>query len=147
MRFEFYGLTFEAPRVTFFLWSPWRCTALEHRVFEALRGLPRVQIEEEGDEWRLHVADPKVARSAMQTVERVLKGWQEEGDPAAERRSWRWLLEGDTDANGYDHTGAPVSLWGLLRISLERGGIGEPEKGEDVDLEGFGLEVPGAQGR
>lgn len=147
MRFELYGLAFETPRVTFYLWSPWRSTAIEHRLFEALRALPRVAVEEDPDEWRLHVADPKVARSALQAVERVLKGWQEEADPASERRAWHWLLEGDTDANGYDHTGAPVSLWGLLRVSLERGGIGEPDKGEDVDLEGFGLEVPGLQTR
>ena len=147
MRFEFYGLVFEAPRISFYLWSPWRCTALEHRLFEALRTLPRVAVEEEADEWRLHIADPKVARSALQTAERVLKGWQEEADPGSERRSWRWLLEADTDANGYDHTGAPVSLWGLLRVALERGGVGEPDKSEEVDLEGFGLEVPGAQGR
>src|SRR5437868_3230678 len=143
MRFDFYGLAFETPRVTFYLWSPWRCTALEHRVFEALRALPRVVVEEEADEWRVHVADPKVARSAIQAAERVLKGWQEEADPTSERRFWRWLLEGDTDANGYDHTGEPLSLWGFLRMGLERGGPGDPEKGEDIDLQGFGLRIWG----
>src|SRR5262245_10544383 len=100
MRFEFYGLVFETPRVTFYLWSPWRCAALEHRLFEALRALPRVAIEEAPDELRLHIADAKVARSALQAIERVLMGWQEEADPASERRAWRWLLEADTDAHG-----------------------------------------------
>ena len=143
MRVEFYGLVLETPRVTFYLWSPWRAAALEHRLFEAIRALPRVQLEEASDELRLHVSDPKTCRAAIQAVARVLKGWQEEADPGSERRSWRWLLEGDTDADGYDHTGEPVSLWGFLRVSLERGGLGEPNKNEDVDLEGFGCQVWG----
>jgi hypothetical protein len=143
MRVEFYGLIFEAPRVTFYLWSPWRSAALEHRLFEALRSLPRTVAEEGSDEWRLHVEDPKTFRAALQAVARVLKGWQEDADPGSERRSWRWLLEGDTDPDGYDHTGEPVSLWAFLRVVLERGGPGEPEKGEEVDLEGFGVQIPG----
>jgi hypothetical protein len=144
MRVDFYGLAFETSRVTFYLWSPWRAAALEHRLFEALRQLPRTQFEEAPDELRLHVEDPKTCRSALQAVARVLKGWQEDADPGSERRSWRWLLEADMDDAGYDHNGEPTSLWGFLRLSLERGGPGEPDKGEDIDLEGFGLQVPGA---
>jgi hypothetical protein len=144
MRFDFYGLAFETPRVTFFLWSPWRATALEHRLFDALRHLPRVQAEEAPDELRLHLTDPKACRSALQAVARVLKGWQEEADPGSERRSWRWLLEADTDDAGYDHAGEPTSLWGFLRVGLERGGPGDAEKGEEIDLDGFGLQVPGS---
>jgi hypothetical protein len=143
MRVDLYGVVFETPRVTFYLWSPWRSAALEHRLFEAVRTLPRVVREEGPDELRLHINDPKTCRLALQAIARVLKGWQEEADPGSERRSWRWLLEADTDADGYDHTGEPVSLWGFLRVSLERGGLGEPEKGEDVDLEGFGLQIQG----
>ena len=143
MRVDFYGLIFETPRVTFYLWSPWRAAALEHRLFEAVRALPRVEMEEGPDEARLHVDDAKTCRAALQAVSRVLKGWQEEADPGSERRSWRWLLEADTDTDGYDHTGEPVSIWGFLRVSLERGGPAEPDKGEDIDLEGFGLEVRG----
>jgi hypothetical protein len=142
MRVEFYGLVFETPRVTFYLWSPWRAAALEHRLFDALRTLPRTTVEEGPDELRLQVEDPKTARAALQAVARVLKGWQEDADPGSERRSWRWLLEGDTDADGYDHTGEQVSLWAFLRVGLERGGPGEPDKGEDVDLEGFGMQIP-----
>ena len=141
MRFEFYGLAFETPRVTFHLWSPWRATALEHRLFEALRQVPRATVEEHPDELRLQLVDPKSCRGALQAVARVLKGWQEEADPASERRSWRWLLEGDTDAHGYDHTGEPFALWGFLRVTLERGGPGDYEKAEDIDLEGFGFQV------
>ena len=44
---------------------------------------------------------------------RVLKGWQEEADPGREKRTWRWLLEGDTDDSGYDHAGEPACLVGL----------------------------------
>jgi hypothetical protein len=143
MRFEFYGLAFETPRVIFHLWSPWRATALEHRLFDALRLLPRAELEEEGDEHRLGLTDPKTCRMALQAISRVLKGWQEEADAGSERRTWRWLMEGDTDDAGYDHNGEPASLWGFLRVGLERGGPGEPDKGEDVDLDGFGLEVTG----
>jgi len=143
MRVDFYGLVLEPPRVPVYLWSPWRAAALEHRLFEAIRTLPRVQFEQGPDEVRLHIDDPKTCRAALQTAARVLKGWQEEADPGRERRSWRWLLEGDTDADGYDHTGEPVSLWAFLRLGLERGGLEETEKGEEIDLEEFGLQIWG----
>ena len=143
MRFEFYGLAFESPRVVFHLWSPWRATALEHRLFDALRSLPRAELEAGADENRLGVGDPKTFRVALQSVSRVLKGWQEDADAGTERRTWRWLMEGDTDDAGYDHNGEPASLWCFLRVGLERGGPGEPDKGEDVDLDGFGLEITG----
>ena len=144
MRIDLYGLAFETPKVTFYLWSPWRAAALEHRLFDAVGQLPRIQAEDGTDERRLHVTDPKTLRTAIQAVARVLKGWQEEADPASERRSWRWLLEGDSDADCYDHTGEPACLWGFLRLSLERGGPSEPDKGEELDMEGFGLRIWGA---
>ena len=143
MRFDFYGLAFETPNIIIHLWSPWRATHLEHRLFDALKGLPRVELEEGPDELRLTMSDPRTCRAALQAVARVLKGWQEDADPATERRSWRWLLEADADADGYDHNREPTSLWGFLRLGLERGGPGEPDKGEDIDLEGFGLQVHG----
>src|SRR2546421_11468216 len=87
MRIDFYGLAFETPRVTFHLWSPWRAAALEHRLFEVIRALPRVTAESSPDEWRLHVADPKTWRAAVQAAARVLKGWQGEADPGRGRRS------------------------------------------------------------
>jgi hypothetical protein len=143
MRVEFYTLVFETPRVTFYLWSSWRAAAIEHRMFEAIRNLPGAAVEEDTEEQRITLTDPKTFRAAVQAVARVLKGWQEEADPGTERRSWRWLLEADTDHNGYDHTGEPTALWGFLRLSLDRGGPGEPEKGEDIELEGFGLQIVG----
>src|SRR5438270_13461228 len=100
MRIEFYGLVFETPLVTFHLWSPWRAAELEHRLFQAVRALPRVESEDRADEWLLHLRDPKTFRAALQAAARVLKGWQEEADPGAERRTWHWLLEGDPDADG-----------------------------------------------
>ncbi len=144
MRFDFHGLAFETPRVTFYLWSPWRASTLEHRLFDVVRALPRVEFEQNGDEMRVHLSDPKTSRAALQAVARVLKGWQEEAETGSERRTWRWLVEGDTDADGYDHAGEPVSLWGFVRLGLERGGLGEQEKGEDIDLDWFGLQVPAA---
>ena len=143
MRIEFFGLAFDTPAVTFYLWSPWRASALEHRLFEAIQNLPGTEPGQEADERHLHVTNPRTWRSSLQAVSRVLKGWQEDADPGGERRSWRWLLEADTDADGYDHAGEPTSVWGFLRLGLERGGPGEPDKGEDLDLEGFGLQVHG----
>lgn len=141
MRVDFFGLQFETPCVTFYLWSPWRAAALEHKLFEAVANVPNVRREKSGDELAIHITEPKVWRSALQAVSRVLKGWQEEAEMGSDRRGWRWLLEGDTNADGFDHHGDEFSVWGLLRVSLERGSIGEPEKGEDFDLEGFGLRI------
>ncbi|MBL8798363.1 MAG: hypothetical protein JNM56_30995 [Planctomycetia bacterium] len=146
MRIDFFGLAFETPRVTVHLGSPWRATALEHRMFDAVRQLPRTQFDEGEDELIVHLTDPKSVRSAVQAAVRVLKGWQEEGDSSREKRSWWWLVEGDTNADGYDHTGEPFTLWAFLRIAIERGSLGEPEKGEDIDLHGFSLRIWGENG-
>ena len=140
MRVDFYGLAFETSKVMFHLWSPWRSSALEHRMFDAVRNLPGLAAESGLDEWRVQIRDAKTWRAALQGVERVLKGWQEEADPGSERRSWRWLLEGDCDADGYDHAGEPAGLWGIVRVTVERGGPDEPEK-DEIDLEGFGLRI------
>ena len=40
MRVELFGLTMEAPSVTFYLWSPWRCAAIEHKLYESLKAVP-----------------------------------------------------------------------------------------------------------
>jgi len=143
MRVDFYGLAFDTPQITFHLWSPWRAAELEHRLFQAVRSLPNTQADVGPDEWRIVLTDSKTWRAALQAVSRVLKGWQEEANPGSERRIWRWLLEADTNDDGYDHTGEPLSLWGFLRVSLERGGPEDPDKGEDIDLQGFGLRIWG----
>ena len=142
MRIELYGMTFDGPGVTYYLWSPWRCSALEHRLFEAIKALAGVELEQAPDELRLHVTDAKVYRASVQLVERVLKGWQEEAsDSGTDRRSWRWMVEADTDAHGYDHAGEKACVWAFLRLSLDRGSPGEGERGEDIDLNGFGYRV------
>ena len=145
MRFELYSLAFETPHVTYYLWSPWRAAHLEHRLFDAIRNLPGTKVEDGPDELRIQITDPKTSRTAVQAVARVLKGWQEEAERGTERRTWRWLLEADTDTDGYDHTGEPTAMWGFLRVSLERGGPGEPDKGEDIDLQGFGIQIAGVK--
>ena len=61
MRVEFYGLLLETSQVTFYLWSPWRAAALEHRLFEAVRALPRTELEEGPDEVRVHISDSKTS--------------------------------------------------------------------------------------
>jgi hypothetical protein len=142
MRIDFFGLNFETPGVSIYLWSPWRSTALEHRLFEAVRATPGVESDDGPDERRAAMVEPKVWRTVVQAMARVLKGWQEEGDPGTERRSWRWLLEGDVDNYGYDHAGELASLWIFLRVSIDRGGPGE-DKGEDIDLDGFGIRIHG----
>jgi hypothetical protein len=142
MLIDFYGLTFDTPRVTCYLWSPWRAAALEHRLFEVVRNLSGVEFEQDVDELRAQITDGKIFRQALTAICRVLKGWQEEAsDAGRERRAWRWLLEGDTDDHGYDHAGEAACLWAFLRVGLDRGGPDEADKGEDIDLNGFGLRV------
>jgi len=142
MRVDLYGITFETPRVTCYLWSPWRASALEHRLFEVIRQLPGITVEEEsGDEIRAHISEAKTWKPALTALARVLKGWQEEADQGRERRGWRWLLEGDTDDQGYDHAGEIAGLWAFLRLSVDRGNLEEGDKAEDIDLNGFGLRI------
>ena len=145
MRVDLFGLVMESPSVTFYLWSPWRCSALEHKLFEALKNVPNASVETAADEVRLHLVEAKSWRAAVQNLSRVLKGWQEEASDVGkdERRSWRWLLEADTDASGYDMQGEKASFWAYVRLSIDRGGPGEAEKGEDIDLNGFGVQVWG----
>jgi hypothetical protein len=146
MRVELYGVVFETPCLSFYLWTPWRATILEHKLFEAVAALPGVRKDGNAEELSVHVTDAKTVRAALTAVARVLKGWQEEAEMGGDRRTWRWLIDGDTNADGYDHNGEEFSLWGILRASLERGSPGEAEKGEDIDLEGFGLRVWGEKG-
>lgn len=147
MRVELYGLAMETPGVTFYLWSPWRCSALEHKLFDSVRGLTNVTVELTPDEHRIHVSDVKAWKGAVVNLARVLKGWQEEAtDAGTERRAWRWLIETDVDSNGYDMQGEKASFWAFVRVSLDRGGPGEAEKGEDIDLNGFGIRVWGVNG-
>ena len=142
MHVDFYGLTLVTPRVTCYLWSPWRASALEHRLFDVVRQTAGVTLEQENaDETRAHITDAKTWKPALTAVVRVLKGWQEEADQGRERRSWRWLLEGDTDDHGYDHAGEPAGLWVFLRLSVDRGNLEEGDKAEDIDLNGFGLRL------
>jgi hypothetical protein len=143
MRIDLYGLGFETPAVHFYLWSPWRASLLETRLFEAVAKIANGAPEKRGDEFRVQIADPKSWRQAVQGVARVMKGWQEEADPGNEKRSWRWLLEADVDSDGYDHYNERACFWGFLRASVDRGNPGEGEKGEDFDLESFGFSVGG----
>jgi hypothetical protein len=141
MRIELYGLAFETPAVTFYLWSPWRASHLEHKIFDALAHLPGAEVEKDADERRVTLTDPKPWRLALQAVARVMKGWQEDAESGTEKRLWRWLLEADTDCNGYEHGGERASLWAFLRVTLDRGSPGEEEKGEEIDLNDFGLRI------
>ncbi len=147
MRVELFGLTMESPTVTIFLWSPWRCSFLEHKIFEALKTVPGATLESGPDELRLDIVDAKAWKSAVQNISRVLKGWQEESSDAGkeERRAWRWLVEADVDATGYDLQAEKSSFWLYLRLAIERGGPNDAEKGEDIDLHGIGVQVWGTK--
>ena len=147
MRVELFGLAMESPGVTFYLWSPWRCSALEHKLFDAVKAIPNATLEAAPDELRVHVAEPKGWKAAVQGLSRVMKGWQEEASDVGreERRGWRWLLEADVDASGFDLQGERASFWAYVRLSLDRGGPGDAEKGEDIDLNGFGIQVWGTK--
>ena len=142
MKVELYGLTVEADGVTFHLWSPWRCSELEHRLFEAVKSVPGAEFETAADELSVHIDDTKSWKQASTHMSRILKGWQEGSTEAGgDRRGWRWLIEADVDSNGYDMQGEKAVFWAYIRLSLDRGGLGESEKGEDIDLNGFGISM------
>ena len=65
MRVELYGLVMDSPCVTFYLWSPWRAAAIEHKLFEAMVPIPGAEIEKEPDELRLHIEDEKGWKIAL----------------------------------------------------------------------------------
>jgi hypothetical protein len=140
MQIDFYGLRFEAARITCYLWSPWRAAALEHRLFNEVRQLANVQLESTPDELRVQIADVKTWQQGLANLSRLLKAWQEEAAGAGkERRVYRWLFEGDTDEHGYDHANDVACLWVYLRVGLDRGEMPEEEASEWVDMHGFGL--------
>ncbi len=142
MRIDFFGLAFDTPKVTVHLWSPWRATAVEHRLFEVVAKSLKEPHEQFPDGMQLTINDPKAWKNALQGISRVLKGWQEDAEPGnGERRSWRWMIEANTDANGYDHAGETACTWAFLRLGLDHGEPGEPDKGEDIDLDGFGVQI------
>ena len=148
MRVELHGMVFDTPAVSFYLWSPWRCSDLEHRLFKALQQLPGADLEEATDELRVHLSDPKVWRASLQVINRVMKGWQEEAsDVGDEKRFWRWLFEADCDPDGFDYHGDPLSLWAFLRLTLDRSRPGESDRPEDLDLDGFGVRVWGHEAK
>jgi hypothetical protein len=124
-----------------YLWTPWRASVLEHRLFDAVKQAVHAQPEEQPDELRLDIGEAKDWRAALQALVRVLKGWQEDADPTRERRVFRWLLEADCDAHGYDILGEPLTMWIFLRLAVDRGGPAEGEKAEEIDLQGFGVRI------
>ena len=143
MRVDLYGLVMETPRVTFHLFSPWRCSALEHRLFDAIKAVPNVEIESSLDELKIDFTTDEGFRAANKNMVRVLKGWQEDAaDHGGDRRAWRWLIEADVDASGYDMSGEQASFWAFIRLLLERGGPGD-DKAEEVDLSGFSISIHG----
>ncbi len=140
MRVDFYGLILESPGVTVYLRSPWRCTLLEHKLFEVVCTIPGVTVERQANEWRAYLSEPRLWQHALSHIARVLKGWQEEAADSTreERRRWRWMLEADVDASGYDLQGLRACFWAYLRLSIDYGGPADYDKeGEDIDLHGF----------
>lgn len=89
MQVDFYGLKLDAAQVTCYLWTPWRASALEHRLFDVVRAVPGVALEQEPDQLRAQIDNPKARRHALTAISRVLMGWQEEAaDDHRERRGW-----------------------------------------------------------
>lgn len=91
------------------------------------------------------MTEQKAWKQALQSLSRVLKGWQEEAaDAGTDRRSWRWLLGGRLDPSGYDLNGEKASI---LEVRPARPGSGRPRgaEGRNIDLNGFGVCVWGSQ--
>ncbi len=144
MRVDLYGLAFETPKVTYHLWSPWRCSLLETRLFDAVAQIQPGETDRAPDEKNVCFRDPRAVKASIATIERILKGWQEEAaDSGSERRSWRWLIESDVDAHGFDFNGDTANIWGFIRLFLQHNNPGETEPGDEFDLSGFGFCVWG----
>lgn len=144
MQVNLMGLIFETPCVIIHLYSPWRATALENKLFESIRQIPGLQTEETQDDLLIQIRDLKIWKNVLENCVRILKGWQEDADLASERRFWCWLLEADVDADGYDHSAEPASIWVLIRAILERAEISpDVSKVEPVDLESFCIQIQG----
>jgi hypothetical protein len=140
MQINFYGFQFEASRVTCYLWSPWRASALEHRLFNEVKQIAGVHVESTPDELRVQIADVKAWQQGLVNMSRLLKGWQEEATGAAkERRLYRWLFEADTDEHGYDHANEVACLWVYLRAGIDTGEFEADEPSEWIDLHSFGV--------
>ena len=144
MLIDLYGIVMETPGVTISLNTPWRAMALEQRLFEAVVALKPDALEKTPDEWLWHLRAPQLWGKVLNAVARVMKGWQEEGQDVAgqpQQRAWRWLMEADTDMDGYDHAGDKASMWAFLRASIDAESPERPEKGEDVDLNAFSVRI------
>jgi len=140
MQVELFNLKMVCDSVVCHLWSPWRCSALEIRLFDAVKRLPGAVPSALPDELKLRITSADVWAQAHDAMLTILKGWQEEASEAGgERRAWRWLLEADCDADGYDMNGDPTCFWVYMRALVERGGPDDGEKAEEIDFNGFGL--------
>ncbi|MSR32499.1 MAG: hypothetical protein EXR99_13450 [Gemmataceae bacterium] len=148
MQAELMGLVFDTPAVVVRLWSPWRASAIEHRLFDQIRQIASGTVEEKPDELVLKIHETKEWNLAVGVCNRVMMGWEEEADHGTERRLWCWVLEGDVNMAGYDHFGEPASIWALVRVTLERPAI-DPALPpvEHFDLENFGVEFQGRHGK
>ncbi len=148
MQIEFHGLQFQASRITCYLWSPWRASALEHRLFNEIKQIDGGTLESGPDELRVQLTSVEAWRQAKHNMTRLLKGWQEEATTfGKERRVYRWLFEGDTDEHGYDHANDVACLWIYLRAGIERGELDDGEPVEWIDFSGFGLRLWPIDGR
>lgn len=139
MHISFYGLRLQVERISVALWSPWRSSKLEHRLFDSVRKLPNVRPEPARDEEVLVISDELTWEAALQGMIRILKGWQEDAAPGSEKRHWRWFVEGDSDAYGYDHGNEPFTLWVYLRLLVEQGMPSEDYKVEEIELGGLNI--------
>ena len=139
MQIDFYGFKFETSRITCTLWTPWRASALEHRLFNEVKQLPGVHLESTPEELNVQITDVKIWKQALASMSRLLKAWQEEATGGKESRIYRWLFEGDTDEHGYDHANEVACLWVYLRVGLDRGDLDAEDPSEWIDLSGFGL--------
>lgn len=142
MRIQIFGLTFETPRVQFLLHDPWRATSLEHRIFENVRKAIKVTPDEDPEGLRITLDDQKLWKPAIQGVIRTLKAWQEEASPViGEQRMWCFVVEGNVTSTGYDIHGNQACIHVYVRLGVVRGGPADGEKGEEIDLDGFNIQI------
>ena len=107
-----------------------------------MKQLAGVHLESTLEELRVQIADGKTFKQGLSSMSRLLKGWQEEAAGVSkERRVYRWLIEGDTDEHGYDHSNEVACLWIYLRVGLDRGDLEVDEPSEWIDMNGIGFRL------
>lgn len=148
MEITFYQFCITTQKIAIHLYSCWRASQLEHKLFDSARTIVGKEPDRKDDSLVLTITAESTWNQLFQNWVRILKGWEEDAVPGDERRRWRWVIEGDTDHYGYNHNGDNFALWVFLRTSIEHGEANAAESIDEFDLDALGIQlVPNKTGQ